>query len=189
MFGKLKGLFGGGKAEAEPEQGAPDGLLGGAYRPHRDEDVVRFTALAVEAFPEFADRITCFGSDWLGRQFAMDQARVVDGEPQVLMLEIGSGEAMEIPVGYVEFHEHELPNYPNEVVEYAMFKAWVAAGGAVPGYHQCVGYKQPLFLGGAHELSNLEVDDFALTWSLWASILDQVRNLPPGTPINSIKFE
>lgn len=66
----------------------------GAHRLHRPEDVAHFTALALEAFPELAERITCFSAEWLGRQFVIDQARVVDGEPQALMLEPGTGESV-----------------------------------------------------------------------------------------------
>lgn len=59
--------------------------LNGAYRLHRSEDVTRFTALAAEAFPQFAGRIECFGADWLGPQFATDKGRLVEGQKQVLM--------------------------------------------------------------------------------------------------------
>ena len=61
--------------------------MDGAYRRHRPEDVEGFTELARQAFPAFAERIECFGADWLGRQFAADLGRVAAGRPQVLMLE------------------------------------------------------------------------------------------------------
>ena len=81
---------------------------GGAYRRHQREDVARYTSLAAAAFPEFQSRITCFGADWLGRQFALDQGRVVGGEPQVLMLEPGTGEVLEVPLSKRAFHDEEL---------------------------------------------------------------------------------
>lgn len=152
--------------------------LGGAYRLHRPEDVARFTALAVEAFPQFADRIECFGADWLGRQFATDQGRVVEGEPQVLMLEPGTGEALEIPVDRETFHAAELVDEPDAAAAYSFFEQWLAVGGIRPEYDQCIGYKRPLYLGGSDDVTNLEAIDFDVYWSLSAQILAQARGLP-----------
>ena len=157
--------------------------LDGAYRLHRPEDVGRFTVLAVEAFPQFADSIECFGADWLGRQFATDQRRVIDGEPQVLMLEPGTGEALEIPVDRVAFHAEELANEPDAAAAYSFFKEWLAAGGVRPAYDQCVGYKRPLYLGGRDDIANLEAVDLEVYWTLSAQTLAHVRGLSVGTRI------
>ena len=162
--------------------------LDGAYRLHRPEDVARFTALAVEAFPQFADRIECFGADWLGRQFATDQGRVVAGEPQVLMLEPGTGEALELPVDRTSFHTEELVNEPDAAAAYSFFEEWLDAGGVRPEYDQCVGYKRPLYLGGRDDITNLEALDLEAYWTLSAQILDQVRGLPPGTAIGQVSI-
>jgi hypothetical protein len=163
-------------------------FLDGAYRRHRDEDVERFTALAVELFPKFASRVRCFGADWLDRQFATDRGRIVNGSPQVLLLEPGSGEAFEIPVDAATFHETELLKYPNEVLEYLVFREWLEAGGARPAYDQCVSYKKPLFLGGEHEIANLAIGDLDVYWTICGQMLAQVRNLPSGTKIGSVKI-
>lgn len=87
------------KSKAAPQSDHPT-FLDGAYRLHRVDDVDHFTSLASTAFPAFADRIECFGADWLGRQFARDRARIAGGEPLVLMLEPGTGEALEIPADF-----------------------------------------------------------------------------------------
>jgi hypothetical protein len=157
--------------------------LDGAYRRHFPEDARRFTKLAVDAFPDFAGRIECFGADWLGRQFAIDFHRVVDGAPQVLMLEPGTGEALEIPVDEATFHAQELVDEPDAAVAHFFFKGWLSAGGRRPEYDQCVGYRKPLYLGGADDVTNLELSDFEVYWVLAAQILRQVRGLPIGTPI------
>lgn len=162
--------------------------LDGAYRLHRREDVARFTAFAIEAFPDFADRIECFGADWLGRQFATDQRRIVDGAPQVLMLEPGTGEVLEIPVNRAEFHDDELANEPDAAAAYSFFQQWLGAGGTRPNYDQCVGYKQPLYLGGTDDVSNLILIDFNVYWTLSAQILARVRGLPAGTPIRDVSI-
>ena len=162
--------------------------LEGAYRLHRPEDVAYFTKLATDAFPEFSGRIECFGADWLGRQFATDQERVVEGVPQVLMLEPGTGKALQIPVDRTGFHVEELAQEPDAAAAYSFFKEWLAAGGGRPDYNQCVGYRRPLYLGGTDDVTNLEVVDFDVYWTLAAQLLSQVRGLPVGTKIASVSI-
>jgi len=171
-------MFGWGKKTKPDADAAPqeDGsYVQGAYRLHRPADVARFTALATAAFPAFAGRIRCFGADWLGRQFATDEGRILAGEPQVLLLEPGTGEALEIPLDRATFHERELIEEPDAAVAYAFFEQWLAAGGSRPNYDQCVGYRQPLFLGGADEVSNLELSDLDVYWTVSAQLLAQIR--------------
>lgn len=163
-------------------------FLNGAYRLHRPEDVSRFTDLAAQAFPQFADRIECFGADWLGRQFATDRAREVAGKPQVLMLEPGTGEALEIPVSAEAFHADELINEPDAAAAYSFHQQWLAAGGLQPSYDQCIGYKRPLYLGGLDDVSNLKLFDLDVYWSVSAQILGQVRGLPVGSAIGKISI-
>lgn len=180
MFSRLFGRNG-------KTSGNPDAVyLDGAYRLHRIADTERFTALARAAFPAFADRIECFGSDWLGRQFARDRARMERGEPLVLMLDPGAGEALEIPADFTAFHEHELIEEPDAVAAFSFYQEWLSAGGAPPRYDQCVGYKVPLFLGGADEVANLEVSDLDVYWTISAQLLAKVRGLEPGTAINRV---
>lgn len=159
---------------------------GGAYRRHRPEDVKRYTALATAAFPEMQGRIVCFGADWLGRQFASDSERQVDGLPQILLLEPGTGEALEIPVSEPAFHTEELVDQPDAAVAISFFGQWLAAGGVPPNYGQCIGYRQPLFLAGSDTLDNLKTVDLEVYWSLAAQLLARVRDLPSGTPIERI---
>jgi hypothetical protein len=188
LFDRLRRRFQPKGVGDEQEKAAPNASLNDAYRLHRDEDVDRFTQFAVEAFPKYASRIKCFGADWLGRQFATDTARVVAGEPQVLLLEPGSGEVFEIPATFESFHAEELLLHPNEVVEFEMFQKWLEAGGTRPGYNQCIGYRKPLYLGGTHDFDNFELSDFEVYWSICGQIMEQIRDLPPGTKIGSISI-
>ncbi|MBN8816614.1 MAG: DUF1851 domain-containing protein [Sphingomonas sp.] len=180
------------KQSPEPRDAAaasPRVLLDGAYRLHRTEDIARYTALAAAAFPTFAKRITCFGSSWLGCQFATDEARITRGERQILLLEPGTGEALEIPAGLDTFHTGELVEQPDAVAAYGFFNTWRSAGGETPRYDQCVGYRKPLFLGGEDEISNLELSDFEVYWHISAQIIEKVRGLPTGTRINNISID
>lgn len=182
MFSKLFGRTG--ETRGDPSQI----YLDGSYRPHQKDDVGHFTDLARAAFPAFADRIECFGADWLGRQFAKDQGRMEAGEPLVLMLEPGTGEALEIPASFATFHERELIAEPDAVAAFSFFKEWLSVGGAAPKYDQCIGYKVPLFLGGADAVANLTVSDFDVYWTISAQLLAKVRSLPEGTVINRVSI-
>ena len=80
----------------------------GLYRVHDDTSGANALSMVADAFPEYATRICPFGYDWLGRQFAVDSGRVLSGQPQVLLLEPGTGEALEIPLSFAAFHDEEL---------------------------------------------------------------------------------
>lgn len=188
MFGWLKRKLAEQPLPGQAEPAAARTFLDGAYRLHRTEDVEKFTALAAEAFPDLTKRITCFASDWTGDQFATDEARLVNGERQILLLEPGTGEALLIPAGLDTFHNGILIKEPDAVAGVSFFKQWIAAGGAVPEYGQCIGYKKPLFLGGKDQVGNLEITDFEVYWTLTAQILEQVRGLPIGTRIGSVSI-
>lgn len=161
----------------------------GLYRVHSVESIDFWNGIVGEAFPDFADRIYCFGYDWLGRQFALDLERLSAKEPLVLMLEPGTGEALEIPVNFLQFHEDEMVNYANEVLAVDFFNSWLSSGRKPPSHSQCISYKKPLYLGGSDTLDNLELMDLEVYWGLTSQLLAKVRGLPPGTPINNISID
>jgi len=161
---------------------------GGLYRVHDEQTGPRGLALIAEAFPEFAGRAGPFGYDWLGRQFAVDSDRIAAGQPQVLLLEPGTGEALEIPMPFADFHDDELVEYADAALAAEFFTAWSAAGHQpFPLKHdQCVGYRVPLFLGGQDVVENLELSDINVYWSICGQLRRGVLNLPPGTSINQV---
>jgi len=186
MFKKLSeqlGLRASGKG-AKPAQPGFDG----AYRLHQRDDVQRFTSLAAEAYPAFASRIECFGANWQGCQYATDRARVERGEKLVLLLEPGTGGALEIPATFAAFHDPQLFEHTDAALALSFYRDWLNAGGAAPAYTQCVGYKRPLYLGGADNVSNLELGDFEVYWGLAAQLLAKVRGLPVGTRIGNVSI-
>lgn len=184
MFKNLRERLGLRGPRQTVDRGLPD--LAGAYRLHHWNDIQRFTTLAAEAFPEFAPRIECFGASWLGCQFATDRARVVGGEKQVLLLEPGTSEVLEIPAS--SFHDQELFEHADAAVALSFYRDWLAAGGDAPSYTQCIGYKRPLYLGGVDNVSNLELSDFDVYWGLAAQLLAKVRGLPAGTRVSGVSI-
>jgi hypothetical protein len=164
-------------------------FLSGLYRVHAIADIRKWSKICVDTFPSFRGRIVCFSSDWLGRQFALDFKRVESGERLVLMMEPGTGEALEIPVGFMAFHDSELVDYKEEALADSFYQKWLEAGGASPGDDQCVGYNNPLFLGGKDEVNNLELCDMEVYWSVCAQLLAKTRGLAPGTPVRDVKID
>ena len=161
---------------------------GGLYRVHDDQTGPRGLALIAEAFPEFAARVSPFGYDWLGRQFAVDSGRIDAGQPQILLLEPGTGEALEIPLPFSAFHSEELIEYADAALAAEFFRAWVASDRqSLPlGRDQCVGYRVPLFLGGQDVVENLELSDIDVYWSICGQLRRGVLELPPGVSINQV---
>jgi hypothetical protein len=66
----------------------------GLYRVLDAASGPKATELARAVYPGGAQRVYPFAMDWLGRMFALDAARVVIGEPQIMLLEIGTGDAL-----------------------------------------------------------------------------------------------
>jgi hypothetical protein len=161
----------------------------GLYRIHEINEMRQWTATVGEAFPDFGSRIFCFSYDWLGRHFAIDGRRRQNGECLILMLEPGTGQSLEIPATFRDFHDTELVEYQDAALAADFQRAWLAAGGAIPSPSECVGYKKPLFLGGVDALENLELTDMDVYWSVCAQLLAKVRNLPPGTKIGKVDIQ
>lgn len=135
-----------------------------------------------EGFPEFAARAVPFAVDWIGRVVAIDQGR----SPGLLLIEPGSADAFEIDESFVDFFNADVVDDPETFLAADLFRDWQAAGGGVPGVGQCVGFKVPLFLGGAGVAANLELTDLEVYWSFAAQLRARTRGLPPGTRIRGL---
>jgi hypothetical protein len=137
----------------------------GLYRLLAPEEMPRRSIAAGEVFPGFAGRALCFAVDWLGRLYAIDVGRPAgNGEPLLVLLDPWSAEPVEIDAVFVEFHDDELVDYGDEILATGLRQAWLDGGGALPAAGQCVGYRVPLFAGGADEVANLEIVDLAAAW-------------------------
>lgn len=79
-------------------------------------------------------------------------------------------------------------NTPEAQDEYLMVGLVKAASdaGLVPGPDQVFSFKVPPVLGGELSDENLELADFVVAVNIAGQIHEQVRLLPPGTPITGI---
>ena len=161
----------------------------GLYRVHSTGSSRAAAELVRSAFPEFAGRFACFGYDWLGRQFAVDSARGTPDDPEILMFEPGTGEALEVPVPFSQFHDEELVDFTEEALAQGFFSQWRGAGGAEPALDECIGYRKPLFLGGVDSVENLELIDLDVYWTVMGQLRQQVTRLPNGMRITGVRGE
>jgi hypothetical protein len=153
-------------------------FAGGLYRVHREAAAARWASEVAAAFPDFAHRITCFGYDWLGRQFALDGAQAdASGQPLVLLFEPGTGEALSLPVNLAQFHETELIQEADAALAEPFYREWRTwSGDDLPlGLDECVGYRMPLFLSGKDEVDNLERTNADVYWSLTGQMRQQIH--------------
>lgn len=141
-----------------------------------------------EHWERWRERLIVFGFDWLGRQIAFDKHRMKGGEPMIAILEPGTGELLEVPETFPGFIVNELVNFTDAALAVEFYKQWILAGGAVPTFAQCIGYKIPLFLGGKDSIENIHLTDLDVYISVCGQLESQARNLPPGTPIKGFKL-
>ncbi len=161
----------------------------GLYRIHAVHGMARWTETVATAFPSFKGRIFCFSYDWLGRHFAIDFQRHQQSQFLLLMLEPGTGQALEIPTTFADFHAQELIHHQDAALAVDFYRTWRAQGGLAPDAMQCVGYKQPLFLGGSDSADNLELADMDVYWSLCGQLLAKTRSLPENARINNLRTQ
>lgn len=161
----------------------------GLYNIHNYSDIDKWNDIIFEAFPEYKSRLICFGYDWLGRQFAIDLDRMEDGEPLILLLEPGTGETLEIPSNFIDFHEDILINSSDAALADIAFNEWVELGNPPPKRGDCIGYKQPLFLGGVDGSENFENVDMEVYWSISGQLINKIKGLPIGAKIGNVTID
>jgi hypothetical protein len=150
----------------------------GLYRLHDAESSAAARKLIETAFPDHVERVLPFGYDWLGSQFCLDDQRREGDEPLVVILEVGTGEVLQVQQTFAGFHDEELVDQAEAAVSRSCFEQWKdhADDDALPlRRDQCVGYRVPLFLSGKDEAENLEVNDLEVYWELTGQALQQTR--------------
>ncbi|GAB6988494.1 T6SS immunity protein Tdi1 domain-containing protein [Paenibacillus pini] len=161
----------------------------GLYRLHDLSNIEYWNGIISDAFPEFSDRISCFGYDWMGRQFTLDMKRIVNGQPQILMFEPGTGEVLRIPCNFIDFHDDEIPNYHNDCLASDFYFSWKSQFNDNLEKDECVGYKVILFLGGEDVVGNLEKSNMEVYWDICGQLRTQTKDLSEGTLINIINID
>jgi hypothetical protein len=136
----------------------------GLYRLYEPGEIGRWTGVAVDAFPDLAKRIVCFGMSWLGYQYALDVERTADDQPLTLLLDPGAAEAVEIPANFVGFHDEIVLEYPDAILGLDLFEEWRAEGQPPLEAGWCAGFRVPIFRGGEEAVENLEPVEAEAYW-------------------------
>jgi hypothetical protein len=140
------------------------------------------------SWTRYEKRLFVFAYDWLGRQIAFDRKRVISDELMVAMLEPGTGELLEVPANFVQFIEEELIQHDDAALASSFYREWRSSGGQVPKPHQCVGYRIPMFLGGADAVDNLEIIDLDVYVTITGQLFEGTLSLLPGQKISEISI-
>ena len=119
----------------------------------------------------------------MGRQFAINKA----DQSNILMLDIDTGDVLEIPASFLNFHNIELVVFAEEALAETAFKEWSQHQDIPLKHTDCVGFSVPLHLGGKDNLDNRERIDMSVHWELSAQILDQTKPLPQGNRITAVQ--
>lgn len=145
---------------------------GGIYRVFRLGEPEQWNENVLGIFSQFSGEIECFATDWMGRVFAWDFA----GQ-RVLLLDPGFGEALKIPVNFIDLHDREFVEYPEESLSKGLYERFLSIKDLKERItrDQCVGYRVSPFLGGADDVENLEVIDMEVYWSVCSDIYNKVK--------------
>ena len=106
------------------------------------------------------------------------------------MLEPGTGHALEIPAGLIDFHEVELVEYGEDSLAIEAFNTWSiqpAVDLPLPR-NSCAGYSVPLFLGGRDEIENMELVDLEVYWALCGELRLGIKDYAKGSSITNISI-
>lgn len=143
-------------------------FLDGMYRTFKSSEIDKWNAIVGDSFPLYKGKFTVFGYDWLGRVFAINN---INGT--VLLFEPGTGEVLDIPATFEDFHNIELVEYHEDSLASRFFESWQKENvGCVLERTDCVGYKVPLFLNGNDTLDNLEVSNMEVYWEIMMPLIN-----------------
>ncbi|MEU0792391.1 hypothetical protein ABZ342_20170 [Amycolatopsis sp. NPDC005961] len=94
----------------------------GIYRVH-DSRSASVVDSVIQMHPRWSGRVLPFAFDWLGRQFALDVSAGFDeGEAEVLIFEPGTGEVLEVPCVFADFHDGELVDEADAALAESFFE-------------------------------------------------------------------
>ena len=76
-----------------------------------------------------------------------------------------------------------------EVQDEYLLAHLVRAAGLEPGPEQVLSFRIPPVLGGELSVENIELADFVVSVNVAGQVHEQVRALPPGTPVTDIRID
>jgi hypothetical protein len=158
----------------------------GLYRIHSLQSSIHWSIIIGNYFPDYKGKLVPFGYDWMGRQFTS----IKNKKDKLLMFDPATAEVFEINQNILLFHTLELVTNADNILSLELFKEILQKLFLKNlKYSECAGYETPLFLGGIDEVNNYSIYDIEVYWEFTCQIYLQIKDLPPGTKINNIRFE
>ena len=158
----------------------------GLYRVHTAKSCLFWSAILNSYFPNYGGKIYPFGFDWLGRQFCIN----ISNRKVIMMFDPSTVQGYELEEDIVLFHNRDMVVDRDDTISENAFEYFLKELAVSKiSYNECVAHKTPLFLGGTDDVANYEVSDIEVHWDIQYQIYMQVKDLPPGTKINSVKFQ
>lgn len=111
-----------------------------------------------------------------------------DQDSHIYWLDVGSAELIRIADTRDQFDS--LRQQPDSVEKWfvPLLVGDLLTSGKSLAVGQCFSYKIPLTLGGAFEPTNFDACDISVHFRTLGQIQRQVKDLPVGTPITSVKI-
>jgi len=155
----------------------------GLYTIHTFKDSLKWTGLLSQYFGKEENSFLSFAHDWMGIQYCVSR----NTNECIYMFDPATQEEFCIDENLMEFHNNILPeskvnNLASDFFEGACKYLKITS----ISYHQCIGFKTPLFLNGKEEISNYEVGDLEVYWDFEYQLYQQVKNLPEGTRLHNV---
>jgi hypothetical protein len=157
----------------------------GLYRVHTRESSYKWSQLFKEYFYDLQGVICPFGFDWLGRHYCLSSIKA----GLIYMFDPSTLQRFNLELTLDHFHNVDLVDKRDDVVSenaYSSFRNELSI--QMISFENCLATKVPLFLGGVDEPSNYQVSNMEVYWDFQFQVYEQIKNLPLGTKINSVKF-
>lgn len=148
------------------------------------ENIVRECVVAQCKVPvDFS--FSLFASTWNGYCIGV---RNKTDMPEILLFDVETMEINSLDSTLEDYLNERIPSRCNGCLASYAYSEWLETH-PEPKRNECVGLTKPLFLGGKDDFDNMEIIDMEVQWEMTSQIWQAVRDLPPGTPIGSIRFE
>ncbi|HEY9046408.1 MAG TPA: hypothetical protein VIN08_10955 [Ohtaekwangia sp.] len=159
----------------------------GLYKTHNPGASIFWASIIATYFSRYNGKIIPFAFDWLGRQYAISND---SRENRIIMFDPATMEDFALEQNLYSFHNSELVEDQESILSEQYFHEIMQALGINNlDYSACIGHKVPLFLNGTDTVDNFEVTNVEVYWSFQGQLYLQIKDLPPGTKIGSVKFE
>ena len=139
----------------------------GLFKIHSFQSSKKWTEIICEIFPKYTNRISVYGFDWVGRQYAKDLDKDF-----TYLFDIATGEDFELEQPLSEFFNVDLIEYEEETLNTEEFNEW-NKNKIELDFDQIVGYKIPLWLGGEDSINNYEIADAEVYWEINRQLMNK----------------